>query len=276
MHYALFGVVLLFIASSVHATERRVALNTPYDYGKFAAVGAPEIREGRHGLDPATYAAAMGSHQINNPVFFSQMVTYAHSAILAHDLDRLKPDSKHHLAAGTRLYRQGNCWMVESRSICLIRDNGRWLWREADLSVTLKDVVDGLYDLCCNWDSGGTSKPSLDFAIATPDIDQSQPPPPPFVVNLCLRWHGAYPHTPVVSTACDEPPSDGIGRIMQVYQEYDEPVDAMAHGDWIYEGGDGIGARLHYNSDDGSISVTRTDLVPSISSTAEPATPPAG
>ena len=193
--------------------------------------GAPQIAEGR--VKPGQ-------------VFFRQSVAYVRTGVLNHDLTLVQPTADYRLPAGTTLFFRDGDWCTTQGSahtqVCLSHQDNQWFWRQADRRLHLGCLL----HIGCVKDG----PPQLRLPVRAPDITETVLPPA-FVAEGVISETGdnAYRITAQCRDERHHLAYDCYGTL------YVRP--GLVNSDLVLSGGDGSGARLHFDDTTHRFTVTR-------------------
>ena len=193
--------------------------------------GAPQIAEGR--VKPGQF-------------FFRQPVAYVRTGILSHDLTLIQPNTDYRLPAGTALFFRDGDWCTtrgtERTQVCLSHQDNQWFWRQADHRLHLGC----LFHIGCVKDG----PPQLRLPVHAPDITETTLPPA-FVAEGVISETGdnAYRITAQCRDEHHHLAYDCYGTL------YIRP--GLVNSDLVLSGGNGTGARLHFDDATHRFTVTK-------------------
>ncbi len=193
--------------------------------------GAPAVREG--GVSPGT-------------VFFRQPIAYVRAGQLSHDLDLIQPNADYHLTAGTPLFFRDGDWCTTHGTprtqVCLSNQDGQWFWRQADRRLH----IGCWFHVGCVKDG----PPQLRLPVRTPEITET-PAQAGFVAEGVIAETGdnAYRITAQCRDGARHLTYDCYGTL------YVRP--GLVNSDLVLAGGEGVGARIHYDESTHRFTVTR-------------------
>ncbi len=225
--------VLLAVAASAGAYDSYIHLGSARTY-LLQPAGAPRIVEGR--VRPGE-------------VFFRQPVAYSRTGVLAHDLDLAQPDTRFHLPTGTELFYAQGAWCTvqapHGRKVCLGEEAGQWTWRQRDYHLH----IGCLFSASCRHNG----PPQLHLAAQAPVIRETALPPA-FVAEAHIDRLGDGFR---ISAGCTPAAGDAYGCYGSFITQ-----PRLTNSDLVLAGGEGTGARLHYDYRSQGFTVTRMVLDP--------------